>query len=171
VGKLEVLLCSLVNFLDHFSSAHIELFFSIHVCLLWDRALIPQVVIATFWSLARSYTRPFLLVMSNYWWAYRTIPLISKVFRDVQVLDCTDNFKFRGGKGAGDRLIMALVGTPVLEELAALPPLDESSVSVIDVLENRFDTHEKQRTEIERIRQQCDISTIRPRKMPDYYDP
>ena len=69
------------------------------------------------------------------------------------------------------RLIMALVGTPVLEELAALPPLDESSVSVIDVLENRFDTHEKQRTEIERIRQQCDISTIRPRKMPDYYDP
>ncbi len=64
---------------------------------------------------------------------------------------------------------MALVGTPVLEELASLPPLDEASVSVIDVLENRFDTHEKQRSEIERIRKGCDISTIRDRMKPDRY--
>ena len=117
--------------------------------MLWDRALISSVVEATLYSLARSYTTPFLLVMSYYWWKVRTLPIISKVFRDVQVIGCTDNFKFRGGKGAGDRLILAIVGTPIIDDLAALPSLDEASASVIDVLENRFNTHDKQRREIE----------------------
>ena len=103
-------------------------------------------------SLVRSYTTPFLLVMSNYWWKDRTLPIITKIFRDVQVVGCSENFKFRGGKGAGDRLIMAIVGTPILDELASLPPLDEACVSVVDVSENRFNTHDKQRSEIESIR-------------------
>lgn len=101
--------------------------------------------------------------MSNYWWKSRTIPLISKVFRDVQVISVTPSFKFRGGKGAGDRLIMAIVGTPILDNIADLPPLDEACVSVIDVLKNRFDTHDKQRSEIERIRKRCCTSSERPK--------
>ncbi len=125
--------------------------FSVHVCLLWDRALCSSVVEATLYSLARSYTTPFLLVMSNYWWKDRSLPIITEVFHNVQVVGCTDNFKFRGGKGAGDRLILAIIGTPIIECLAALPPLDEACVSVIDVLEGRFNTHAKQRREIERF--------------------
>lgn len=166
MGKLVVLL-----FLMVLSSSTTHSIFRNHVCLLWDRALIPQVVKETFRSLARSYTHPFLLIMSNYWWKTRTIPLISKVFRDVQVISVSQNYSFRGGKGAGDRLIMAIVGTPILEDIASLPALDEACVSVIDVLDNRFDTHEKQRSEIERIRKRCCTPLKRLRSKPDRLKP
>lgn len=133
----------------------------IHICLLWDRALIASVVMATLLSLARSYTQPFLLVMSNYWWKGRTLPMITKVFRDVQVVGCTSRYKYRGGKGSGDSLIIAIVGTPILGQLALLPPLDEACVSVFDVLRNRFDSHDKQLNEIERMSERCRLSRQR----------
>lgn len=131
--------------------------------MFWDRAFTFQLVDNGLSSMARSYTHPFLLIMSNYWWKDRTEPLIKKKFQHIQVVGCSDLYSFRGGKGAGDTLIMAIVGTPTIEELDQTQSLDKTSVSVIDVLSNRFDTTEKQLHEIERFSNHCTVPTQRIR--------
>ncbi len=128
---------------------------STNICLLWDRAFNDEVVIATFRSLARSYTLPFLLIMSNDKWSFRSQALLKDFFSHVQVVGMTEHFTFRGGT-SGDRLIFAYVGSPLDNVLANLPPLDESSPSVNDICHHRFDSGDKLHNEIERFISKCD---------------
>jgi hypothetical protein len=137
--------------------------------IFWDRAFTEALVDKGLSSLARSYTHPFLLIMSNHYWKGRTIPLITKKFQHVQVVGCSPHFSFRGGKGAGDTLIMAIVGTPTVEELEQSPALDKNSVSVIDVLSNRFETTQKQLAELERLTERCTAPTKRMRLKREFY--
>lgn len=124
--------------------------YSAKIILFWDRAFNDEITRATVRSLCRSYTTPFLFIASVYYWKSRTCPELKKFFRDVQPLGVSEHFSFKCGDGSGDSLIIALVGTPLPEKVASLPALDECNVSVCDVLANRFDSHEKLRSEIDR---------------------
>jgi hypothetical protein len=79
--------------------------------------------------------------MSQYWWKEETLPVLETMFLNVQVVGCSNSMKFRGGKGAGDTLIMAIVSSPNPSVLADLPPMDIDSVGVIDILNHRFDSN------------------------------
>lgn len=137
------------------------------VILLWDWALIVEVVKATLKSLARSYTQPFLLVMSSYWWYDRSLPEIEDVFEMVQVVGCSAQYKFRASKGGGDSLIIAIVGSPKATTLDASPTLDANSVSVVDVLNHRFDSDSKRLAEFDRLLNQCDEEIKRISRKPN----
>ncbi len=139
--------------------------FSTNICLLWDRAFNDDLVEATFHSLARSYTQPFLLIMSNEKWQFRSKALLEDVFSDVQVVGITEHITFRGGT-SGDSLIYAYVGSPHSNILATLPPLDKLSPSVNDVSSHRFGKGNKITAEIERILSRCDAPFQRTRRKP-----
>lgn len=137
----------------------------VHVCFLWDRALIEDVVYSTFDSLARCYTHPFLLVMSIYFWKERSV-ILRQMFKKVQIIGCSKLYKFRGSKGSGDSLIMAIVSSPEPIEVAALPPLDASSPSVFDLLQHRFDSFTKREAEYMHLLSVCDLPTQREHHKP-----
>lgn len=142
---------------------------STNICLLWDRAFNDEVVVATFRSLARSYTQPFLLIMSNEKWSFRSQALLKDFFSHVQVVGMTEHFTFRGGT-SGDRLIFAYVGSPLDSVLDDLPPLDESSPSVNDICRHRFDSRVKLHKEIERFISECDAPFKRQRVLHVPFD-
>jgi len=144
--------------------------FSTNICLLWDRAFNDDVVEASFQSLARSYTQPFLLIMSNEKWVYRSKALLEDVFSDIQVVGITERFTFRGGT-SGDSLIYAYVGSPHDTFLETSPPLDESSPSVNDIRRHRFGCDNQIHNEIERYVSQCDAPLKRERKKNIPYSP
>lgn len=64
---------------------------------------------------------------------------------------------------------MAIVGTPTIEELEQSPALDKNSVSVFDVLSNRFETTQKQLAELERLSERCTAPTQRMRMKTKFY--
>ena len=142
-------------------------FLSINICLLWDRALAQEVVEATFESLARSYTQPFLFIMSNYWWKRRTVPLIERAFEHVQVVGTTQSYKI-SGFNSGDRLIMTIVKAPLKSALDQLTPLDESCPIVMDILSRRFGSEDKRRKEVDRFLKE-ETRTRRTRNKPTYF--
>ncbi len=101
--------------------------------------------------------------MSNEKWQFRSKSLLEEVFSDIQVVGITEHFTFRGGT-SGDSLIYAYVGSPNVDILTTLPPLDMSSPSINDICSHRFGSGYKIHNEIERFLSGCDAPMKRERK-------
>ena len=109
-----------------------------HVCFIWDRAHLEEVVYATYESMWRSYKHPFILVQSICWWKERS-PYLHNFFDHVQVCGISKHVKFRGS-GSGDSLVLAFVASPKAEPSGSfdISPLNNESPSLFDILRSNF---------------------------------
>ena len=64
-------------------------------------------------------------------------------------------------------MIIEIVGSPKATTLDASPTLDANSVSVVDVLNHRFDSDSKRLAEFDRLLNQCDEEIKRISRKPN----
>lgn len=140
---------------------------NLYVALLCEGAFNDDCVIGILDSMLRSYSGPFLLILSRQKITKR-IAFIQERFDNVFILDQTHLMKFRGNGSSGDSLVMVLVSAPNQAWIDGnhLPSIPEDSFSVYQYTKANTTTIEDTVSYYYRLHNRCNamLSKSRSRK-------